>query len=114
MGASSPGFSAASATAFKAISRYPKVVRDLAVVVDDMVTCQQIEDAVATLSDDRIQSVELFDIYRGPGVPDGRQSLALSVSFQDPQGTLDDQAIQELVDQVVRVLRNNADAELRG
>ena len=101
-------------TAFKAISRYPKVVRDLAVVVDDMVTWQQIENAVATLSDNRIQSVELFDMYRGPGVPDGRQSLALSVSFQDPQGTLDDQAIQELVDQVVRVLRNNADAELRG
>ena len=101
-------------TAFKAISRYPKVVRDLAVVVDDMVTWQQIEDAVATLSDDRIQSVELFDIYRGPGVPDGRQSLALSVSFQDSQGTLDDHAIQELVDQVVRVLRKNADAELRG
>ncbi len=79
-----------------------------------MVKWQQIVDAVATLSDDRIQSVELFDVYRGPGVPDGRQSLALSVSLQDPHGTLDDQAIQELVDQVVRVLRQNADAELRG
>ena len=101
-------------TAFKAISRYPKVVRDLAIVVDEMVTWQQIVDAVATLSDDRIQSVELFDVYRGPGVPDGRQSLALSVSLQDPHGTLDDQAIQELVDQVVCVLRKNADAELRG
>ena len=101
-------------TAFKAISRYPKVTRDLAVVVDDMVTWQQIKDAVATLLDDRIQSVELFDVYRGPGVPDGCQSLALSVSLQDPQGTLDDQAIHELVDQVVRVLRKNADAELRG
>ena len=52
--------------------------------------------------DDRIQSVELFDVYRGPGVPDGRQSLALSVSLQDPHGTLDDQAIQELVDQLLR------------
>ena len=101
-------------TAFKAISRYPRVVRDLAIVVDDMVKWQQIVDAVATLSDDRIQSVELFDVYRGPGVPDGRQSLALSVGLQDPHGTLDDQAIQELVDQVVCVLRKNADAELRG
>ena len=63
-------------TAFKAISRYPRVVRDLAIVVDDMVKWQQIVDAVATLSDDRIQSVELFDVYRGPGIPDGRQSLA--------------------------------------
>lgn len=101
-------------TAFKTISRYPRVLRDLAVVVDDAVEWQQIERAVATLSDDRIQSVELFDVYRGPGVPDGRQSLALSISLQDPQGTLDDEAIQELIDQVVRVLRENADAELRG
>ena len=44
----------------------------------------------------------------------GGKSLALSVSLQDPHGTLDDQAIQELVDQVVCVLRKNADAELRG
>lgn len=101
-------------TAFKAISRYPRVLRDLAVVVDDAVQWQQIEDAVATLTDDRIRSVELFDVYRGPGVPDGRHSLALSISLQDPQGTLDDEAIQELIDQVVSVLRENADAELRG
>ena len=40
----------------------PKVVRDLAIVVDEMVKWQQIVDAVATLSDDRIQSVELFDV----------------------------------------------------
>ena len=66
-----------------------------------MVKWQQIVDAVATLSDDRIQSVELFDVYRGPGVPD-RQRVC-SVSLQDPHGTLDDQAIQELVDQVVCV-----------
>ncbi|HAN81289.1 MAG TPA: phenylalanine--tRNA ligase subunit beta [Gammaproteobacteria bacterium] len=101
-------------TAFKAISRYPRVLRDLAVVVDDAVEWQQIEAAVATLSDDRIQSVDLFDVYRGPGVPDGRQSLALSLSLQDSHGTLDDEAIQELIDKVVRVLRENADAELRG
>lgn len=101
-------------TAFKAISRYPKVLRDLAVIVDDGVAWQQIVDAVTSLSDARIQSVELFDVYRGTGVPEGRQSLALSLSLQDPEKTLEDAAIQELVDQVVQVLRERTGAELRG
>ena len=101
-------------TAFKAISRYPRVLRDLAIVVDSGVTWQQIVDAITGLSDARIQSVELFDVYRGTGVPEGRQSLALSLSLQDPEKTLDDTAIQELVDQVVQVLHEQTGAELRG
>ena len=101
-------------TAFKAISRYPRVLRDLAIVVDDCVAWQQIVDAITGLADARIQSVELFDVYRGTGVPEGRQSLALSLSLQDPEKTLDDTAIQELVDQVVQVLNEQTGAELRG
>ena len=101
-------------TAFKAISRYPRVLRDLAIVVDDGVAWQQIVDAITGLADARIQSVELFDVYRGTGVPEGRQSLALSLSLQDPEKTLDDTAIQELVDQVVQVLNEQTGAELRG
>ena len=101
-------------TAFKAISRYPRVLRDLAVVVDDSIAWQQIVDAVESLADSRIQSVELFDVYRGTGVPEGCQSLALSLSIQDPEKTLDDVAIQEMVDQVVRTLGEQTGAELRG
>ena len=101
-------------TAFKAISRYPRVLRDLAVVVDDSIAWQQIVDAVESLGDSRIQSMELFDVYRGTGVPEGCQSLALSLSLQDPEKTLDDVAIQEMVDQVVRTLGEQTGAELRG
>ena len=101
-------------TAFKAISRYPRVLRDLAVVVDNSIAWQQIVDAVESLGDSRIQSVELFDVYRGTGVPEGSQSLALSLSLQDPEKTLDDVAIQEMVDQVVRTLGEQTGAELRG
>jgi phenylalanyl-tRNA synthetase beta chain len=101
-------------TAFKAISRYPRVSRDLAIIVDDAVEWQQIVDAVGSISDARIQSVELFDVYRGTGVPEGRQSFALSVSLQDSEKTLEDAAIQELVDQVVQILHERTGAELRG
>ena len=74
-------------TAFAAISRYPKVLHDIAIIVNDGVAWRQIVDAVTGLSD--IQSVELFDVYRGTGVPEGRQSLALSLSLQDQEDSDD-------------------------
>ncbi len=101
-------------TAFKAISRYPKVVRDLSVFVDEEIAWQQIVDSIRSLSDDRIQAIELFDVYRGAGVRPGQQSMALSLTLQDPLKTLDDSAIQELVDQAVCVLSDQVGAELRG
>ena len=101
-------------TAFKEISRYPKVVRDLAVVVDNVVSWKNIVDAVDSLSDSRIQDIGLFDVYRGSGVPEGRKSIALSLSLQSSDKTLDDVAIQELVDRVVNILSEQVGGELRG
>ena len=101
-------------TAFKAISRYPKVVRDLAMVVDDVISWKEILDAVDSLSDSRIQDVGLFDVYRGSGVPEGRQSVALSLTLQSSEKTLNDETIQELVDRVVSILSQKVGAELRG
>ncbi len=101
-------------TAFKAISRYPKVIRDLSVVVDEEISWQQILNAIDSLSDERIQAIELFDVYRGAGVRQGQQSMALSLTLQDPNRTLDESAIQELVDQTVWVLKDQIGAELRG
>ena len=105
---------AGQVTAFKKISRYPKVVRDLAVVVDDEISWKNIVDAVASLSDSRIQNVRLFDVYRGSGVPEGRQSIALSLSLQSFDKTLDDEVIQELVERVVGILSEQVGGELRG
>lgn len=101
-------------TAFKAISRYPRVTRDLAIVVDEGIQWRQVLDAVASVDDACIRDVQLFDVYQGPGIGPGQKSLALSLSLQDQEGTLDDSRIQGLIDQVVLALKTQINADLRG
>ncbi len=101
-------------TAFKAISRYPRVNRDLAIVVDDGIQWSQVQATVRSVSDSRIREVQLFDIYQGPGIEAGKKSLALSLSLQDTESTMDDATIQAIVDRVISALRAEIHAELRG
>jgi len=101
-------------TAFKAISRYPRVNRDLAIVVDESIQWKQVVDTVSSVADPRIRDVQLFDVYHGPGIASGKQSLALSLSLQDQNSTMDEVHIQALVDQVIEALQTQINAELRG
>lgn len=107
-------FLSGQVTAFKAISRYPRVSRDLAIVVSEGTAWAQVESALAKLGDPRIRDVQLFDVYRGPGVAEGMLSLALTLSLQDAQATLDESAIQGIMDAVMSVLKTELNAELRG
>ena len=100
-------------TAFKEISRYPRVNRDLAILVSEAVEWQAVLDVIIEVGDRRIGEVELFDIYRGPGVANGYKSLALSIKIQDLEATLEDVAVQVLVDEVVSRLQSRLGAELR-
>ena len=100
-------------TAFKEISRYPRVNRDLAILVSEAVEWQAVLDVIIEVGDRRIGEVELFDIYRGPGVANGYKSLALSIKIQDMEATLEDVAVQILVDEVVSRLQSRLGAELR-
>jgi phenylalanyl-tRNA synthetase beta chain len=72
------------------ISRFPAVIRDLAVVVDEGVPAQALLDALSKARPGRVQTVRLFDVYRGEGVRKGKKSLAFRVVMQDTGKTLTD------------------------
>jgi phenylalanyl-tRNA synthetase beta chain len=101
-------------TAFKPISRYPRVSRDIAIVVEERVSWSDVCHVVSTLEDARIRDMQLFDVYRGTGIEPGFQSLAISLSLQYADGTLDETSIQQIMDQVVDALKAQLHAELRG
>jgi phenylalanyl-tRNA synthetase beta chain len=101
-------------TAFKPISRYPRVSRDIAIVVQDSVRWSDVRNVVASLEDPRIRDMQLFDVYRGTGIESGYQSLAVSLSLQQVDGTLDEDTIQHSMDRVVDALKTQLHAELRG
>ena len=61
-----------------------------------------------------MKEVTLFDVYRGQGIENGRKSLALGLTWQDPSRTLNDEEITSWVDSIVSNLAEGLDAQLRG
>ena len=99
--------------AFAAISRYPAIRRDLAVVVDESVTAQALEDCIRASGGEHLKTVNLFDVYRGKGVSEGCKSLAIGLILQDYSRTLTDEEVDATVQRIVAALGEQLGAGLR-
>ncbi|MFE8071935.1 phenylalanine--tRNA ligase subunit beta [Marinobacteraceae bacterium S3BR75-40.1] len=98
---------------FKEFSKYPEVRRDLAIIVDNEVSWAEIEKTVQLEAGDYLTGLRVFDVYQGENIGKGRKSLALSLFWQHPERTLNDEEIQAVFDQVVARLRDALGATLR-
>ena len=98
---------------FEAISRFPSIKRDLALVVDEIVTANQVVDEVRNSSPQLLKDIDIFDIYRGKGVPEGMKSLAITLTLQDDNETLTDDRVEAVVREVLSSLRDSTGATLR-
>ena len=82
------------------VSRQPPVIRDIAIVVDQALELQQLDDGLRRNSPAIVRNIKLFDVYAGSGVEAGKKSLAFRIVMQDTQKTLleadVDAAMQEL------------------
>lgn len=96
------------------LSRYPAVVQDLAVVVDEATPAEQVYNLVRQTGGELLQRAVLFDVYRGVPIPEGKKSLAYALTFQASDRTLSDADASKLRDKIVNRLRNTVGAELRG
>ncbi len=103
----------ATLPSFKPLSRYPEVRRDLALVVDEAVTAQQIQQAIQAAASDMLQNIEIFDIYTGKGVEEGRKSVALGLILQDFSRTLTDTDVETEVENIVSTVKQKFAATLR-
>lgn len=107
------GFSDRPLPCFSALSRYPAIRRDLAIVVDEAVNAQAVLDAVRRSAGSTLQSAVIFDVYRGDRLGMHKKSLALGLILQDDSGTLTDDQVEAIQQRVVGELANDLDAELR-
>jgi len=105
---------AETARAYRDIPRYPAVELDLALVVDDSVTAERVQQAMKSAGGQLLESVRLFDVYRGPGMPEGKKSLAFALAYRSPDRTLSADEIQPLHDKVVSKATAAVGGELRG
>jgi phenylalanyl-tRNA synthetase beta chain len=91
---------------YQTISRFPGVVRDLAIVVDDQLPSQKAQDIIQGFP--LVSQVTLFDLYVGPPIPQDKKSLAYRAVFQSPTHTLTDEEVdrvqQEILDRLYREL----------
>jgi phenylalanyl-tRNA synthetase beta chain len=104
---------AASVPAAKSISRFPSIRRDIAVIVDQKISADELTSAVASSAPGIISSVRIFDIYQGPGIEAGRKSVALGLILQETSRTLTDEDADSAMAAAVRKLEEYFGAELR-
>ena len=98
---------------FSAPSKYPPVVRDMAVVVDSGVPAEALLGAMEAQKPPIVASIRLFDLYQGQGIPAGRKSLAFRVVMQDTERTLTDAEADAARDALVSLLGQEFSASLR-
>jgi phenylalanyl-tRNA synthetase beta chain len=88
---------AAKMPRFEEISRFPRVRRDLAIVVDEKVSLRQLHERVTFAASSLLRDIRVFDVFRGPGIESGRKSVALGLIFQDNSRTLADEDADRLL-----------------
>ena len=98
---------------FSELSKYPAIRRDLAIVVDEAVSAEQVCACVKNAAPDYTRQVQMFDVYRGKGIDSGRKSLALGLTLQAPSRTLTDQEVDEIIQDIVTSLNNELGGTLR-
>jgi phenylalanyl-tRNA synthetase beta chain len=98
---------------YREVSKFPPVIRDLAVVVDETVPAQALLAAMKSSRPDVVQDLWLFDLYRGKGVDPGKKSLAFRVVMQDTSKTLTDAEAEAAMAQLLQLLAQRFSAKLR-
>ncbi|MDZ7750134.1 MAG: phenylalanine--tRNA ligase subunit beta [Gammaproteobacteria bacterium] len=99
---------------YDALSRFPLIRRDLAVVVDEAVTAQNVRECIGQAASDMLKNLQLFDVYRGEHIDSGKKSLALGLMLQAPDKTLTDEEVDSILGRVVLALERELGGRLRG
>ncbi|MDO5015206.1 MAG: phenylalanine--tRNA ligase subunit beta [Clostridia bacterium] len=92
---------------YKPLPKYPSIVRDLALVCDEDLLSYEVESIIKSANIDILESVELFDIYKGDNIPAGKKSLAYSLIFRSKDKTLTDRECDESIALIIKKLADN-------
>lgn len=95
------------------ICKFPSVSRDLALLLDKNVQFEQIEQIARQTEKKLLKSVELFDVYEGKNLPEGKKSYAVNFILQDETKTLNDKQIESIMFKLINNLKTKLGAELR-
>ena len=100
-------------TSFQSISKYPNVLRDIAILADRKIQSKEIEDFIKQKGTSMLKELILFDCYEGKSIPPGKKSLAYSLVFGNDERTLKDVEVDAIHDNLVKGLADKFGAYLR-
>ena len=99
--------------AFKSLALFPAIRRDVAMLVDESITHERVLNTVKQAKAPHLERTELFDIYRGKGVPENRKSMAYAFVYRHPEKTLTESEVNSSHEKVVARLKSELAAEMR-
>ncbi len=97
----------------ESLPRFPSIVRDLSILVDEVLPAATVRGTIRSAAPPTLVSIAEFDRYQGKGVPEGRVSLSLRLTFRAPERTLTDDDVQAATDAIVQALRDRHGAQRR-
>ncbi|MGV4439609.1 phenylalanine--tRNA ligase subunit beta [Ornithobacterium rhinotracheale] len=98
---------------FKSLPKFPSVRRDLALLLNTDTSYEAVKECVEACDTTHIKDVNLFDVYQGDKLPEGKKSYAISLQLQDEEKTMNDKQIDAIMKKVIKVLQDKLNAELR-
>ncbi len=98
---------------YKEISKYPFVKKDLAILVENSIESQELLKTIKNGGGKLLQESKVFDVYTGTGVPEGKKSIAFSITFGADDRTLTDEEINKSMEKIIQNLQNKYNATLR-
>lgn len=96
------------------LPKFPASTRDIAVLVDDAVPAASMQAAIEKAAGHILENVKLFDVYKGKGIPEGKKSVAYSLSMRAPDRTLTDEECDKAMKNALAALEKDFGAVLRG
>jgi phenylalanyl-tRNA synthetase beta chain len=98
---------------YKPIPRFPSINRDLSIMVDEAITASELEKTIVKNAGEMLMELQLFDLYQGKQIPEGKKSLSFSMTFQSPVRTLQEEEVDPVIASILKILETRLGASLR-
>ncbi|MGK0465956.1 phenylalanine--tRNA ligase subunit beta [Clostridium sp.] len=98
---------------YKSLPKFPAVTRDIALIVEDAILVQDIEDVIVKQGGNILESAKLFDVYKGKQISEGKKSIAYAIVYRREDKTLTDEEVNKVHEKILRTLEHKLGAELR-
>jgi phenylalanyl-tRNA synthetase beta chain len=95
------------------VSDYQKSERDFAFVVDKEVKAQDLINAISSVDQKLISNINVFDVYEGENIPENQKSIAISVTIQSSEKTLNDSDLENINNSIIKTVENKTGAKIR-